>query len=54
MREACRDVPAGELGYGHAGGSDTLRVVLAAYLRRVRGAVAEPERIVICSGFSRA
>jgi GntR family transcriptional regulator / MocR family aminotransferase len=50
MREASRDVPAGELGYGHAWGSDTLRVVLAAYLRRVRGAVAEPERIVICSG----
>ncbi len=25
-------------------------MVLAAYLRRVRGAVAEPERIVICSG----
>jgi GntR family transcriptional regulator / MocR family aminotransferase len=50
MREACRDVPAGELGYGNAWGSETLRVVLAAYLRRVRGAVAEPERIVICSG----
>jgi GntR family transcriptional regulator / MocR family aminotransferase len=50
MREACRGVPAGELGYGDANGSDTLRMVLAAYLRRVRGAVAEPERIVICSG----
>jgi GntR family transcriptional regulator/MocR family aminotransferase len=50
MREACRAVPAGELGYGDANGSETLRSVLAAYLRRVRGAVAEPERIVICSG----
>jgi GntR family transcriptional regulator / MocR family aminotransferase len=50
MREACRDVAAGELGYGNAWGSQALRVVLAAYLRRVRGAVAEPERIVICSG----
>jgi GntR family transcriptional regulator/MocR family aminotransferase len=50
MREACRGVPAGELGYGDANGSETLRSVLAAYLRRVRGAVAEPERIVICSG----
>jgi GntR family transcriptional regulator / MocR family aminotransferase len=50
MREACRDATAGELGYGAANGSETLRVVLAAYLRRVRGAVAEPERIVICSG----
>jgi GntR family transcriptional regulator / MocR family aminotransferase len=50
LREACRDVPAGELGYGAANGSEALRVVLAAYLRRVRGAVAEPERIVICTG----
>ena len=50
MREACRDVPAGELGYGDANGAAALRVVLAAYLRRVRGAVAEPERIVICTG----
>ena len=50
VREACRSVAAGELGYGAANGSETLRVVLAAYLRRVRGAVAEPERIVICSG----
>src|SRR5688572_14772345 len=50
VREACRGVNAAELGYGDSGGSETLRVVLAAYLRRVRGAVAEPERIVICSG----
>jgi GntR family transcriptional regulator/MocR family aminotransferase len=50
MREACRGVPAGELGYVAANGSETLRVVLAAYLRRVRGAVAEPERIVVCCG----
>jgi GntR family transcriptional regulator/MocR family aminotransferase len=50
MREACRELPAGELGYGNAWGSGALRAVLAAYLRRVRGAVAEPERIVICSG----
>ena len=50
MREACRAVSAGELGYVAANGSETLRVVLAAYLRRVRGAVAEPERIVVCSG----
>ncbi|MGH2716620.1 MAG: PLP-dependent aminotransferase family protein, partial [Thermoleophilaceae bacterium] len=50
MREACRSAPAAELGYGDPRGSETLRVVLAAYLRRVRGAVAEPERIVICSG----
>jgi GntR family transcriptional regulator/MocR family aminotransferase len=50
MREVCRGAPAGELGYGAADGAEALRVVLAAYLRRVRGAVAEPERIVICAG----
>ncbi|MFG1997520.1 PLP-dependent aminotransferase family protein [Spirillospora sp. NPDC048911] len=32
-------------------GSDRLREVLAAYLRRVRAAAAEPEHLVICGGF---
>ena len=32
--------------------ADRLREVLAGYLRRVRGAVADPERIVICAGFA--
>jgi GntR family transcriptional regulator / MocR family aminotransferase len=54
MREACRDVTAGELGYGDSRGSEALRAVLAGYLRRVRGAVAEPERIVICAGVQQA
>ena len=39
-------------GYGDPRGSAALREVLAAYLRRVRGAVADPERLVICSGFA--
>jgi GntR family transcriptional regulator / MocR family aminotransferase len=50
MREACRSAPAAELGYGDPRGSEALRDVLAAYFRRVRGAVAEPGRIVICAG----
>jgi GntR family transcriptional regulator / MocR family aminotransferase len=50
LREACRSVPAAELGYVDARGTEALRAVLSAYLRRVRGAVAEPERMVICSG----
>jgi GntR family transcriptional regulator / MocR family aminotransferase len=54
MREASRDVTARELGYGDSRGSEALRAVLAAYLRRVRGAVAEPERIVICAGVQQA
>ncbi len=51
LREACRDATPSDLGYGDPGGTDTLRAVLAAYLRRVRGTVGPAERIVICGGF---
>jgi GntR family transcriptional regulator/MocR family aminotransferase len=50
MREISRTAPADAFGYGDPRGSQRLRHVLAAYLRRVRGAVADPERIVICAG----
>jgi GntR family transcriptional regulator/MocR family aminotransferase len=52
MREASRTAPADALGYGDPRGSLRLREVLAGYLRRVRGAVTDPERIVVCSGFA--
>ena len=52
IREVCRTAPADELAYGDPRGSSRLRRVLAAYLRRVRGAVAEPDRIIVCTGFS--
>jgi GntR family transcriptional regulator/MocR family aminotransferase len=52
MREACRTASAEELGYSDPHGSSRLREILAGYLRRVRGAVAEPERIIVCTGFS--
>jgi GntR family transcriptional regulator/MocR family aminotransferase len=52
MREASRTAPADALGYGDPRGSLRLREVLAGYLRRVRGAVADPERLVICAGFA--
>jgi GntR family transcriptional regulator/MocR family aminotransferase len=52
LREAARDAPTDGFGYGDPRGSAALREVLAAYLRRVRGAVADPERMVICSGFA--
>jgi GntR family transcriptional regulator / MocR family aminotransferase len=38
-------------GYGDPLGRMELRTALADYLARVRGVEAEPERIVICSGF---
>ena len=52
MREALRTAPADALGYPDVRGSQRLRELLVAYLRRVRGAVADPERIVICTGFA--
>jgi GntR family transcriptional regulator / MocR family aminotransferase len=52
VRESCRDAPTATLDYGDARGSLALRDVLAAYLRRVRGAVADPQRIVVCTGFA--
>jgi GntR family transcriptional regulator/MocR family aminotransferase len=52
LREVTRTAPASAFGYGDPRGSEELREVLAAYLRRVRGAVADPERIVICAGYT--
>jgi GntR family transcriptional regulator/MocR family aminotransferase len=54
LNEACRRASAAEFGYGDPSGSRSLREVLAAYLRRVRAAVADPEQIVVCSGFAQA
>jgi GntR family transcriptional regulator / MocR family aminotransferase len=51
MRDSCRNATPSELGYGDPRGTETLREVLAEYLRRVRGTVADAERIVICVGF---
>ena len=52
MRDSCREATPTELGYGDPRGTDVLRQVLAGYLRRVRGAVADAERIVISAGFA--
>jgi GntR family transcriptional regulator / MocR family aminotransferase len=51
LRESCRDATPADLGYGDPRGSEALRRVLAGYLRRVRGALADAEQIVICAGF---
>lgn len=52
IREACRVAPSASFNYGDPRGSQELRVVLAAYLRRVRAAAASPEQIVVCQGFA--
>lgn len=51
-RDAARTLPTAALDYGDPRGSAALREVLAGYLRRVRAAAADPERIVICSGYA--
>ncbi|GHE14385.1 MocR-like pyridoxine biosynthesis transcription factor PdxR [Streptomyces alanosinicus] len=51
-REAARAMPTAALDYGDPRGSAALREVLAGYLRRVRAAAADPERIVVCNGYA--
>ncbi len=52
MREACREVATADLDYGDPRGSGVLREVIAGYLRRVRAAAADPENLVVCTGFA--
>jgi GntR family transcriptional regulator / MocR family aminotransferase len=54
LRETLASVSPGRLGYPDARGALELREALAAHLRRVRGVVADPERIVVCSGTAQA
>ncbi|WP_175411685.1 PLP-dependent aminotransferase family protein [Streptomyces sp. TRM64462] len=51
-RRALTDAPHEAFGYGAPHGSAPLRTVLAEYLARARGVHADPDRIVICSGFA--
>ncbi|MEU1529549.1 PLP-dependent aminotransferase family protein [Streptomyces fagopyri] len=50
-RRALTAAPHSAFGYGDALGQIRLRTALADYLARARGVYAEPERIVVCSGF---
>ncbi|MBL1082352.1 PLP-dependent aminotransferase family protein [Streptomyces actinomycinicus] len=52
VREAARTMPTADLDYGDPRGSRVLREVLAAYLRRVRAAVADPAHTLVCSGYA--
>jgi GntR family transcriptional regulator/MocR family aminotransferase len=51
-RRALRAVTPGDLGYGDARGTAGLRAALSEYLARVRGVVAMPAQMVICTGFA--
>ena len=49
-RRALRAVSPGDLGYGDARGAPALRTLLSDYLARVRGVVAVPAQVIICTG----
>jgi GntR family transcriptional regulator / MocR family aminotransferase len=52
LAEAARQAPFAAGGYGDPQGAGVLRDVLAAYLRRVRGAAAGAEQLVVCGGYA--
>ncbi|HEY6780677.1 MAG TPA: PLP-dependent aminotransferase family protein, partial [Thermoleophilaceae bacterium] len=52
LREAVTTITDADLGYGDITGVELLRTILAEYLGRVRGVVADPTRIVVTSGCS--
>lgn len=54
LRAALRDSPLDSLGYPDPRGAPALREALAGYLGRVRGVDAEPEHIIVCTGFMQA
>jgi len=51
LRAAWRESPLGAVGYGDPRGVPRLREALADYLGRVRGAAADPENMLMCTGF---
>ena len=51
LRAALRDSPLDSLSYGDPRGAPELREALAGYLGRVRGADADPEHMLVCTGF---
>jgi GntR family transcriptional regulator/MocR family aminotransferase len=54
LRTALHGSPHGALGYGDPRGVPELREALGDYLGRVRGTAADPEQMLICTGFTQA
>ncbi len=52
VRRAMNEAPADRFGYGDGRGLIELREALATYLNRVRGTVADADRIMISNGYS--
>ncbi|SCG33839.1 PLP-dependent aminotransferase family protein [Micromonospora halophytica] len=53
-RRALAVAPATAYGYGDPRGRPELRTALAGYLGRARGVLADPERIVVTTGYAQA
>jgi GntR family transcriptional regulator/MocR family aminotransferase len=54
LRRAWREAPIDAVGYPDPRGVPELRQSLADYLGRACGAAADPEQLMICTGFSQA
>lgn len=54
LRAAWRQAPIDAVDYPDPRGVPALRETLAEYLGRVRGAAADPEQVMVCTGFSQA
>ncbi len=54
LRSALRETALDAIGYGDPRGVLELREALADYLRRVRGAAADPEHLLVSTGFRQA
>jgi GntR family transcriptional regulator / MocR family aminotransferase len=52
LREAMREIADPDLLYGSPRGVEALRSALAEYLGRVRGVAADPQRVIVTSGYS--
>jgi GntR family transcriptional regulator/MocR family aminotransferase len=52
LRKALQQAPHAALGYGDPRGQPALRQALVAYLGRVRGVAADPQQVLVCSGFA--
>jgi GntR family transcriptional regulator/MocR family aminotransferase len=51
VRSAWRETALDAVGPGDPRGAPELREALAGYLARVRGALADPEHLLVCTGF---
>jgi GntR family transcriptional regulator/MocR family aminotransferase len=52
IRGALASAPNDLFGYLAGSGVPQLRTAISGYLNRVRGTVAQPEQVVICTGYA--